>query len=450
MSRTLLSAYEYQRVPFPPGLDVAALERFADSTRERYFSVGRRHIVFNHHVGYLQVGRIAIEVLPKADRGGAQGTERRWKRVLLAMLEVTTGLDLHSPTDATQAVDRATLLELLSGAFVREVATILRQGLARAYRTEESNGTTLRGRLLMTEHVRENAVRADRFYVRFATFDGDIVVNRILAETLRVIRDLPVSAGLRARAAEQGARFESFAPIELRSRLFERLTLGRSTARYERALGLARMILEEVAPALVSGRTNVFALMFDMNRLWEEFVAALFRRAAVPGLEVHTQTSRVFWRAEPGRRKMVRPDLLVRDAATGEVLLVVDTKWKVPLDGVPSDDDLKQMFVYNELFRSRTAVLLYPAASPEVASLRGRYGVDEAHTCETAYLGLFDGEELRTSAMAADVKAMLVAARPRGGDERNASTLRQAAVRGADRAGQEEDRVPDVEARPPG
>lgn len=34
--------------------------------------------------------------------------------------------------------------------------------------------------------------------------------------------------------------------------------------------------------------------------------------------------------------------------------------------------------------------------------------------CETAYLGLFDGEDLRTNAMAAEVKAMLVAARQRG------------------------------------
>lgn len=411
MSRTLLRAYEHERLPIPPGLDVAALDRFAEANGGRYFRVGRRHIEFNHHVGYLQVGQTAIEVLPKADRGTEAGADGRWKQALLAMLEVARGLDLHSPTDAAQSVDRATLLELLSGAFVREVATILRQGLARAYRTQESNGTTLRGRLLMTEHVRENVVRADRFYVRFATFDGDIAVNRILGETLRVIADLPVSPGLRARAAEQGARFESFTPIELRSRLFERLTLGRSTARYERALGLARMILEEVAPALVSGRTSVFALMFDMNRLWEDFVAALFRRARVPGIEVQTQSSRVFWRAEQSRRKLVRPDLLVRDAASGEALLVVDTKWKVPTDGVPSDDDLKQMFVYNELFRCGAAVLLYPAASPESASLRGTYGVDGAHTCETAYLGLFAGGDLRTTAMAADVKAMLVAAR---------------------------------------
>ena len=58
------------------------------------------------------------------------------------------------------------------------------------------------------------------------------------------------------------------------------VTLGRSTARYRDALVLARLILEQKAPELRTGTHHVFALLFDMNALWERYVGWLFRRAA--------------------------------------------------------------------------------------------------------------------------------------------------------------------------
>jgi hypothetical protein len=101
---------------------------------------------------------------------------------------------------------------------------------------------------------------------------------------------------------------------------------------------------------------------------------------------------------------------VVRDAATGKVLLVGDTKWKLPSGGIPSDDDLKQMFVYNELYDCPDAVLLYPSAGSRREPRSGEFAIEEQHVCRTAFLGLFEGEELRREAMQGEVTAMMAGA----------------------------------------
>jgi 5-methylcytosine-specific restriction enzyme subunit McrC len=70
------------------------------------------------------------------------------------------------------------------------------------------------------------------------------------------------------------------------------------------------------------------------------------------------QRSKVFWRVADLVEKQVRPDIVIEgpDRST----LVLDTKWKVLETPVPSDDDLKQMFVYNALWDCPESVLVYP------------------------------------------------------------------------------------------
>jgi 5-methylcytosine-specific restriction endonuclease McrBC regulatory subunit McrC len=97
----------------------------------------------------------------------------------------------------------------------------------------------------------------------------------------------------------------------------------------------------------------------------------------------------VFWRPQGHGARSVRPDVVVR-AMTGDgrgpALLVIDTKWKVPPGGLPSDDDLQQMFIYNELLASPRSILLYPqTATSQPAS--GAYA-SKPHICEQRHIGL--------------------------------------------------------------
>lgn len=385
-----------------------ALARFNDAHGGRFFRLGHKSITATQFVGYVEVGDLSLEILPKADSSpvpSASGSA--WRHGLLEMVRAATGLRLERPGLASQATDRATLLELIAQRFVEAVEALLHEGLAKGYRDEEANGPTFRGKLLFQQQLRENLVRADRFYVRYATFDRDIVVNRILREALDALTGLALSGGLTARVMAHAATFPEVGSIRVTRDAFDRLVLGRSTARYRDALILARMILEQRAPELRAGQVPVFSVLFDMNILWERYVASLFRRAAGRRFEISTQEATSFWRQPASPSRIVRPDFIVRAPGRRDVLLLADTKWRVVPDGTPSDDELKQMFVYNELLGSPRAVLLYPA-SGAATGREGNY-VGRAHRCATMHLGVVAEQQWRGDHMQAQIAGLLEA-----------------------------------------
>ena len=184
-------------------------------------------------MGYLEVGRLAIEILPKADRGTARKDSRPWREGLLDMLRVASGLQLQAPAEASQRVARSSLLDIVALRFVEETERLLHQGLAKGYLDAEANGPTFRGRLLFAEHTRDNIARADRFYVRYATYERDVTVNRILFQALEVLTQLSVVSGTAARAGTVQTMFPQVDAIRVTPDVFKRLRLDRTTGRYE-------------------------------------------------------------------------------------------------------------------------------------------------------------------------------------------------------------------------
>jgi 5-methylcytosine-specific restriction enzyme subunit McrC len=100
--------------------------------------------------------------------------------------------------------------------------------------------------------------------------------------------------------------------------------------------------------------------LFNMDRLFERFVARLCREHAPPGLRVETQessSSAYLYRANPHRwlRPRLRPDLMVRDAG-GRAVLVLDTKYKILAGIPPAPGDLYQLTLYSMSFGRGTFV----------------------------------------------------------------------------------------------
>lgn len=387
--------------------ELDALVRFNDRHGGEYFAVGHKHIRARQYVGYVEVGKLSIEILPKADRDGATSAEV-WSAGLLEMLRVALGLRLDRLPDAAQQVRRNRLLDLIAQAYLAELEMLLREGLAKGYRTTESNGSLFRGRLKIADHLRDNIARADRFFVQYQTFDRDIPINQLLAAALEALSWCALSPSVACAVEACLARFRELRAIRVTDETFDRIHLTRATKRYETALAYARMILSSQGPQLKTGNKRVFALLFDMNALWERYIAVLVRRAVPETAIASTQERCLFWKPADHRARTIRPDIVIRertDHGPGKTLLVIDTKWKVPPKGLPSDDDLKQMFVYNELLGASRSMLLYPATGKSFP-VSGTYSTKQ-HGCEQRHVGLFDKASWSTRAIQQQLQNIL-------------------------------------------
>ena len=377
-----------------------ALARYQERTGTAALRLGHRSIRLAHHVGYLRVGSVTLEIYPKL---GAHRPDEDWRSLLFHMLRVVAGVRLTAHDHAPLSSRAGDLYELLVGRFLDEVHVLLREGLARSYREVEENSSTFRGRLLVGAHARANAAHQERVFVAYEVQDADHLPNRILWRALERVRRTTSSSDLLHRADAAAVDFPEVTDTPIRPSDWGRLHFDRRTERYREAIGLARMILLDERPDLRWGDQEVVALLFDMNALFEAYLEAAMR--GLPGVRVKSQKEQRFWQPPGERARMLKPDLIVQFAGQ-ERPLVVDAKWKVPDRGRPADDDLRQVFAYLHGFEAERGVLVYPRANDVQRNheapflggvLRGRVG----------FLDLFPSGKADLQALRASLPAVL-------------------------------------------
>lgn len=323
-----------------------------------FYSLIHNGVKFKQYVGVLSVGDLQIEVLPKVDKY-AKGDANTWRNNLLTMLKAVYKLKVSIPSKAKENEQKSSaILDVFIQRFLDEVEMLMHRGLVKTYRRVEGNCKALKGRLVMSKHIRQNIIHQERFYVSYTTYDRNHILNRILYKALRSISDITNNAYTKNRAASLMFNFPELLDIQIDEALFQKLAYDRKTEDYRFAIELARLLLLHYMPDLRSGsRNKVLALMFDMNKLWEEYVYVTLRKKLV-GWDVKAQEKQTFWHGDGGN-KTIRPDIVINK--DDKCKLIIDTKWKCPKDDMPSDADLKQMYVYHKYWGTKKTVLLYPS-----------------------------------------------------------------------------------------
>lgn len=334
-------------------------------------------IKFNSYVGVITVKDLTIYVLPKADKDAKEETENEklWQDRLTFMLLQVYKLKVQTTSPANLQWRPNVLLNIFLKKFLDEVAVLLNRGLIKTYRKTDGNRTALKGKLLFNKQIAYNCVHQERFYVRYTTYDYNHILNRIIRQALLAICDITNSSDIKGRATSTLFNFPELDEIAVTPELFSRLIFDRKSEDYRNVIKLAEMILLNYSPDLHHGNNHVWTLMFDMNKLWEEFVYVTLKRK-LTGCTVMAQKQKTLWESD-NNRKTVRADIVVKN--NDGKIFVLDTKWKMPrYDGkiVPSDADLHQMYVYLDVYgdnstgeetgKAQKVALLYPGKQSAV------------------------------------------------------------------------------------
>lgn len=401
----LIRVFEHDRLRIgEQGLrecDFDALVRFNSAHNSKFFVVGHRSLKFLNYVGVVQVGRLTIEILPKADRA-EQANPNKWRNALIDMLRASGYLNLAAVSSSHLRIHNASLFDLYMEVFMAEVQALLHQGLAKKYRQVEGNLGVLKGRLVFNRHLTENMIHRERFYTVHQCYDVDNRNNQLLKKALSIVATVARSPHLRNRSKSILVSFDDISDIPVTSDTFARLHFSRNTERYRPALNLAKLIILNYQPDVQAGHSHVLAILFDMNILFEKYVFSLLksaqRRFGRKDVSVSAQQSRSFWHCPVGN-KGIKPDIVVISRIEDvHSTTILDTKWKVPQSFGPSDSDLKQMFAYNVQFGANRSFLLYPhirgARDTDGTFEEGVLTGGQAHRCGMWFLDLFKDNRL--------------------------------------------------------
>lgn len=323
-----------------------------------FYTLYYNKVRFNQYVGVIQIEGLTIEVLPKTDRHGDD--KDTWQQVLIQMLQISLQVQVKTTTIAAIDIKKLNVLEAYIMMFLEEVSILMHHGLVKKYRTEVSNQSALKGRLLVHQQATRNLVHAERFYVAHTAYDKNNIYNSILNEALNCITRLSVNSSVISMLGSILLTFPDCNRINITEKTFSRLKYDRKTERYKNAIELAKIIILNYHPDLKGGSNNILAIMLDMNVLWENYIYYILKRAkhlASHSLIIYPQRKSLFWKHPDNWNLRLKPDVII-EFQNEERNIVLDTKWKYRK--YTSTEDVRQMYAYSHYFNASESYLVYP------------------------------------------------------------------------------------------
>ncbi|WP_338894751.1 restriction endonuclease [Streptomyces sp. TG1A-60] len=271
------------------------------------------------------------------------------------------------------------LLPALAHAVERQVDRALRQGLLQGYRATEESALVVRGRIRDAEQIRRRFGAMPPIEVAYDEFTTDIAENRILRAAVERLLRLPgIPRDVRRRLLHQRVRLTDVTAI-VRGQPIPDWRPTRLNSRYHQALRLARVVLDGASAEHGPGGLRIDGFLFDMNRLFEDFVTTALRETfhsqgrdrdrCSGGHTARLQDSHYLDEAAAIRMK---PDFVLYGPG-GTPCAVVDAKYKAEKQGGYPDADLYQMLAYCTALGLREGHLVYAKGNAAHAAHRVRH-----------------------------------------------------------------------------
>ena len=343
----------------------------------------RQYIKTGRYVGTIQTkdGQV-IEVLPKIyNKSGKQvEDENMCRKVFLNMLKHFTDAKAKSFQNATLDTKKGfPILEVYISNYIDAVEQLVLGGIKKNYAIVEENQTFLKGRLDITKHITKNVVNKARFSIKYHKYIENIPQNRVIVSTLRKLLDISNNTTNKGRISNLLALLTD---ISSSSNVEGDLRIATSNNRlfssYEMLMKWSSQFLLNKGFTTFSGDCVNQSLLFQAEKLFEDFIAHLFRKHATT-YNVHSQNHKYFLVDKHEGRGMFKliPDIVIESDKTSlhYECVIIDTKWKA-IDSTRPDKqyllsmkDLYQLYAYGQKYKLGQSVEIGEEVIPKLVLL---------------------------------------------------------------------------------
>ena len=341
-----------------------------------------------NYVGIIETRKgTVLEILPKVDFVRDDEDKYETKRILYSMLRSWRGFKSKAVFNESNinAVRRFNMLEVFVHLFLNNLVMLTQRGLARHYQPVEDNLPCLRGRILFPQHIRANISNRARFYVGFDEFSANRPANRLIHSTINKLTGT-VRQPRNQQLLHQLRIGFSDIPLSTHPKSdWDRHGVDRTIQHYDAVMQWVGLFLFNHGLTTFAGKHVNQALLFPMWEIFEDFVAASFRRHG-GNLSVRQQgPMKPLARRDEDEVFFMKPDISLMSGGKAEFIL--DTKWK-RLNAEDGDlklgvnqADMYQMFVYGKKYGCRKVALVYPKTEQFDEPLRFEFDKQSSLDC---------------------------------------------------------------------
>ena len=310
-----------------------------------------------NYVGVIQTkDGTTIEILPKIKNA----TTEKSKDILIKMLKTLKNSPFKNLSVANIKSSKIPLFEIFISMFLEELTVLVRNGIKSDYISKEENLKFLKGKLKISEQIKYNTIHKERFFVQYEEFISNRVENRLIKTTLQFLYNKSKLNKNQQRIREFLFVFDE---IEISHNIktdFSKIKLNRQMKDYEQVLLWCKTFLFENSFSPYKGNDIAFALLFDMNLLFESFVYSYLKKSSnFQDIKSQDRTHHLAYENGIGRFRL-KPDIVINGGK-----IIADTKWKIlsedkAYNGV-LQDDMYQHYAYGTKYDNcEKMYLIYP------------------------------------------------------------------------------------------
>jgi len=257
------------------------LESFVlkNSDSVQFLKIGQnryhKYIQAQNYVGVIQTkSGTTVEILPKIQNVDTEQS----KKILIKMLKTLKKSPFKNFNMAHLKNTKMPLLEIFITMFLEELSKLIQKGIKSDYICKEENLQYLKGKLKISEQIKQNSIHKERFYVEYQEYLSDRVENRLIKTTLQYLYKKSQSNRNQQHIREFLFVFDDIPHCREIKIGFSKVKLNRQMKDYEQVLLWCKIFLLGNSFSPYRGDDLAFALLFDMNLLFESYVADYLKK----------------------------------------------------------------------------------------------------------------------------------------------------------------------------
>ncbi|RXJ95465.1 restriction endonuclease [Arcobacter sp. AHV-9/2010] len=342
--------YEYESITN------GKLKNHIINTKElhKYFTLDWKDLKASNYCGILNFDNQDFYILPKIANHNDEKDAEQNLNIFIYMLMYAYDVKLSNEQIAScQNQENHTILEVFVQMFANGLLQELKKGLYKEYLTKQDNLPVLKGKYLINENLKYNFTkvansdceanfpRKNRIYCEYDEFSENNSLNQFFLYAIKYLQKFVKDKKLLKQCEL------IFDEVEYKSvdiNRVETINFNRLNQRFKTSFEIAILLLKQSIP-LFSQDKKSFAFLFDMNVLFEKFIARMVKES---DSNVKIQNQNNFGDLT------LKPDIILENQ-------IIDTKYKKikSIEDIKQSDKL-QAFAYGINYGFENVMLLYP------------------------------------------------------------------------------------------
>lgn len=311
-----------------------------NSSLHQYFKLDWKTLKARQYCGILNFNNQDFYILPKIANHNDEKDAKQNLNIFIYMLMYAYDVKLSNEQIASCANEEHTILEVFVQMFANGLLQELKKGLYKEYLTKQDNLPVLKGKYLINENLKYNFTK-NKIYCEYDEFSENNSLNQFFLYAVKYLQKFVKDKKL-LKQCELIFDEVEYKLVDINR--VETINFNRLNVRFKISFEIALLLLRQFIP-LFNQDKNSFAFLFDMNILFEKFIARMVKELDSNAKIQNQDNFGVL---------TLKPDIILENQ-------IIDTKYKKirSIEDIKQSDKL-QAFSYGINYKVEYVTLFYP------------------------------------------------------------------------------------------